>query len=94
MNINYKTVNGGRAAQEIEFERLKTRLLQRELAEATTPGLTFPVQRAANDAAALAWDTNLPLLVFPVLFEEITATAVRQSSRQARLYAANELVTV
>jgi hypothetical protein len=83
-----------RAVQEIEFERLKTRLLRRELAEATTPGLTAPVQRAANDAAALAWETTLPLLVFPVLFEEITAAAVRQSSRQARIYAGNELATV
>jgi len=59
-----------RATQETEFERLKNRLLARQLAEAPTPELNPPLRRAANDAAALAWDTLYPLLVFPVLFEE------------------------
>ncbi len=74
-----------RAAQEVEFERLKAKLLKRELAEAATPELDFPLRRAAADAAALAWDTSVPLLMFPVLFEEKTAVAMRQSNRQARL---------
>jgi len=30
--------------------------------------------------------TPFPLLVFPVLFEEKTAAAVRQAERQARIY--------
>jgi len=44
------------------------------------------LRRAANEAAALAWVTTFPLLVFPVLFEEKTALAVRQAARQARIY--------
>jgi hypothetical protein len=76
-----------RATQDTEFERLKSQLLIRQLAEVPTPELIPPLRRAANDAAALAWATLFPLLVFPVLFEEKTAVAVRQAKRQARIYA-------
>jgi len=82
-----------RAALEMEFERLKARLLAREVDEANTPDLEAPLERAANEAAALAWETIVPLLVFPVLFEEKTAAALRQSKRQARIWAGRELVT-
>jgi hypothetical protein len=75
-----------RATQETEFERLKNRLLARRLAEAPAPELTPPLRRAANDAAALAWATLYPLLVFPVLFEEKIAAAFRQAERQARIF--------
>ena len=75
-----------RATQENEFERLKSRLLIRQLAEVPTPELIPPLRRAANEAAALAWVTTFPLLVFPVLFEEKTALAMRQAARQARIY--------
>lgn len=75
-----------RATQETQFERLKTRLLARELAEAPTPELNPPLRRAANEAAALAWNTLFPLLVFPVLFEEKTEAALRQVERQARIF--------
>ncbi len=74
-----------RALQENEFERLKTRLLAGELARAT-PELNAPLRRAANEAAALAWATAVPLLVFPVLFEEKTAAAARHAERQARIF--------
>jgi hypothetical protein len=76
-----------RATQENEFERLKNQLLARQLAEAPTPELNTPLRRAANDAAALAWATLFPLLVFPVLFEEKTRAALQQAERQARIYA-------
>ena len=76
-----------RATQETEFERLKNQLLALQLAGLTKPELNTPLRRAANEAAALAWVTLYPLLVFPVLFEEKTATAVRQTERQARIYA-------
>jgi hypothetical protein len=75
-----------RVTQENEFERLKNQLLVRQLAEVPTPELIPPLRRAANEAAALAWVTQFPLLVFPVLFEEKTATAVHQAARQARIY--------
>ncbi len=81
-----------RATQETEFERLKGQLLAQQLAVVTAPELNPPLRRAANEAAALAWVTQFPLLVFPVLFEEKTATAVRQAERQSRIYANSQLI--
>ena len=76
-----------RALQETELERLKDRLLAAHLEGATEPELTTPLRHAANEAAALAWVTFYPLLVFPVLFEEKIRTALKQAERQARIYA-------
>lgn len=82
-----------RANLETEFERLKTRLLAEQLDLVGNPGLNAPIRRAANEAAALAWVTFYPLLVFPELFAEKTGQAVRQAERQARIYAhSRELV--
>jgi hypothetical protein len=82
-----------RALQETEFEQLKVRLLADQLAVATAANLNTPLRRAANEAAALAWVTPYPLLVFPALFAEKTVAAVRQAERQARIYAnSRELV--
>ena len=84
-----------RATQENEFERLKSRLLAQRLAEIPAPELNPPLRRAANEAAALAWAALYPLLVFPVLFEEKTAVALRQAQRQSRIYAdSRELLAV
>ena len=71
-----------RATEENELERLKSRLLRRELARAAGPELNTPLRRAANEAAALAWFTAVPLLVFPTLFEEKARTAATQVMRQ------------
>ena len=76
-----------RANLETEFERLKNELLAEQLFLADEAELYAPVRRAANDAGAIAWATTLPLLVFPVLFEEKTGAVVRQAKRQARIYA-------
>jgi hypothetical protein len=82
-----------RANLESNFEQLKNRLLAERLADDERPELNAPLRRAANEAAALAWVTRYPLLVFPALFEEKTAAAVRQAERQARIYAnSRELV--
>ena len=75
-----------RATQETEFERLKKTLLAQQLAQAPTE-LNTPLRRAANEAAALAWNTLFPLLVFPALFEEKTAATLRHATRQARIFA-------
>ena len=84
-----------RAFQETELERLKKRLLAAQLAYATEPELNAPLRHAANEAAALAWVTLYPLLVFPVLFEEKTRAAVRQAEHQARIFAGSrELIAV
>jgi hypothetical protein len=80
-----------RAVQETEFDRLKNTLLAEQLVEAT-PELNAPLRRAANDAAALAWATVFPLLVFPVLFEEKIDAAVLRAERQARIYANSQLI--
>jgi hypothetical protein len=74
------------ATQESELERLKRQLLTLQLAELSQPELNAPLRHAANEAAALAWVTLYPLLVFPALFEEKAAEAVRQTERQARIY--------
>jgi hypothetical protein len=81
------TASPFRANFESEFERLKNRLLAETLGQAERPELKVPLRRAANDAAALAWVTFYPLLVFPVLFEEKSRAAVRQAAKQARIYA-------
>ena len=82
-----------RANLESNFEQLKNRLLAERLADDEAAELNAPLRRAANEAAALAWVTRYPLLVFPALFEEKTAAAVRQAERQARIYAdSRELV--
>ena len=75
-----------RATRENEFDRLKNQLLAQQLAEMPVTELNTPLRHAANEAAALAWVTLYPLLVFPVLFEEKTAMAVRQARRQARIF--------
>ena len=80
-----------RAIQENEFERLKNKLLAEQLLDAA-PDLNAPLRRAANDAAALAWATVFPLLVFPALFEEKIAAAVLRAGRQARIYANSQLI--
>ena len=72
-----------RAAQEMELERLKTRLLQERLIRANAPRLSVPLRRAAEDAAALAWVTAYPLLVFPALFDEKARAALLQVQRQS-----------
>jgi hypothetical protein len=83
-----------RATQESDFERLKSRLLTETLLATARPELTVAIRRAANEAAALAWVTFYPLLVFPGLFEEKLRYAVNHAERQARVYAdSHELVT-
>jgi hypothetical protein len=72
-----------RAEQETELEQLKNRLLRQTLNELAAIGANVFVRRAANEAAALAWDTRFPLLVFPALFEEKTQNALVQAERQA-----------
>ena len=74
-----------RAVQESRFERLKRQLLTERLATAWDPDFGSHLRRAANEAAALAWTTRYPLLVFPVLFEEKVADAEVRIERQAEV---------
>jgi hypothetical protein len=82
-----------RVLQETELERLKNRLLVERLAETPEPEFNGQLRRAANDAAALAWVTAVPLLVFPALFEEKARTALLQAERQESIrYRSRELL--
>jgi hypothetical protein len=66
-----------------DLDRLKQQLLRPLLDERTAAGLHTPLRRAANEAAALAWLTPFPLLVFPELFEEKAREARLRTLRQS-----------
>lgn len=84
-----------RVERENEFERLKGRLLASRLEELWEAGYNSLVRRAANEAAALAYTTAFPLLVFPVLFAEKTEAALFYAKRQEEVSArSRELLTV
>lgn len=72
-----------RAMEDTELELLKERLLRARLTAVTEPEVNTRLRRAANDAAALAWATQFPLLVFPALFEEKALAAARTARHQA-----------
>ena len=74
-----------RARQEAEFERLKAQLLEERLETQPQPQFNSQLERAANEAAALAWVTRYPLLVFPALFEEKAAAALLRAQRQNQI---------
>ena len=74
-----------RARQEAELERLKAQLLAERLEGREETRLLSHLRRAANDAAALAWVTRYPLLVFPALFEEKADAALLRAERQEQI---------
>ncbi len=75
-----------RATLTSELELLKNRLTSQLLQNAARPELYVFYRRAANDAAALAWATSYPLLLFPALLEERAAAARRQWERQESVW--------
>jgi len=74
-----------RAAQESRFEELKRRLLADQLSGVWGARPVSQVRRAANEAAALAWVTPYPLLVYPVLFGGKAQEGLRVADRQVRV---------
>ena len=75
-----------RGTQETELERLKARLLG-PLLDSANAELYAPYRRAANEAAAVAWTTCFPLLVFPELLEEKTRQARARGEHQRAVLA-------
>jgi len=73
--------------QESLFEQLKNQLVSQWLHEVWQPELNSHVRRAANEAAALAWVTPYPLLVFPALFQEKAESALFVAERQKQVRA-------
>jgi len=74
-----------RALQEDHFEILKNRLLSERLTETLDPLTYSGLRRAANDAAALAWSTAFPLLLFPALFEEKARHMLKHEQPQVQV---------
>lgn len=75
------------------FARFKDKLIALRLARAGTKWETA-VQDAANEAAALAWTTTVPALVFPVLFEEKVLAAMNKDKLQTSIWRkSQELLT-
>jgi len=84
-----------RAVQETKFERLKNELLDERLEELANSTFNSYVRTAANEAAALAWVTPYPLLVFPTLFEEKASSALHFAEKQDEVFErSRELLTV
>lgn len=71
-----------RQRQAAQLAELKGRLLKEVLAEVDDSELVPAYQRAAGDAAAVAWLTPWPTLFFPALFEEKVEEARRYVARQ------------
>ena len=74
-----------RARQEAELEQLKAQLLAGRLEGRGDPQSHSQLQFAAEEAAALAWVTRYPLLVFPTLFEEKADAALLRAERQEQI---------
>ena len=68
-----------------ELEQLKDELLLERLEGADQANADAYVRHAASEAAALAWVTPYPLLVFPVLFEEKADAALARLERQTQI---------
>ncbi len=75
-----------RGALETQLETLKQKLLQPILGKVSEPGLANDLTLAANEAAALAWYTGFPMLVFPTLFEEKITAAWKRWIRQQEIW--------
>ena len=74
-----------RARQEAELERLKLQLLVGRLQGSWGSQHASRLRRAANEAAALAWVTQYPLLVYPALFAEQAEAALLRAKRQEQV---------
>ena len=79
-----------RGVQETELELLKGRLLRDLLDEEPVTNLNASIRQAANDAAALAWTTAFPLLLFPALLEEKARLARVHARKQKQVVARSQ----
>jgi hypothetical protein len=75
-----------RGPVEARLEQLKEELLKPTLERFTDSRVVKEIAWAANEAAALAWLTFCPLLVFPALLEEKVRAALQRWERQTQMY--------
>jgi hypothetical protein len=64
------------------FALLKDWMLSQSVEQAEDLSVLGLLRRAANEAAALAWTTPYPLLVYPILFEEVASVLKHRLERQ------------
>lgn len=77
-------------ARQRAVEGLKVRMLEPWLNDTGSGAIRRRLELAANEAAAIAWTTTFPLLVFPVLFEEKAAEVRHYAARQDAVHLATE----
>lgn len=70
----------------VAMQALRQRLLREHLTKVRSPFVAASLLWAAEEAAALAWSTPYPLLVFPALLEEKLAGARAYCRAQARIH--------
>lgn len=68
------------------FVQLQRRLTQDKLRAIDDIQQAVRIRQAAREAEALSWQSGFPLLLFPVLFDEKAAAAIREAIRQAAIY--------
>jgi hypothetical protein len=64
-----------------QLHQLKRKLLRAALKETSNSQLYTKLCQAAQTAAELAWATGEPLLVFPVLFDELAGRFRRRAQK-------------
>jgi hypothetical protein len=74
-----------RGPMEGRLEELKERLLRPVVANAGNADLAKDLSWAANEAAALAWLTVCPTLLFPALLEEKVQAVLLQREKQEQV---------
>ena len=74
-----------RRNQQAEFQRLQKQLLLQRQAQLAARAADNRLLSAAREAAALAWVTPYPLLVFPLLFDEKADLALASAQRQEEI---------
>ncbi len=79
-----------RAELHARFAELKGSLVGALLDDNETLALQSGLESAANEAAALAWTTDYPLLVFPVLLDEYARRERVRQTRQLRIQARSQ----
>jgi len=72
--------------RKTEFERLKKPFARAAIGRGADAGTEPSVAARGQRRGGTGMGDTLPLLVFPVLFEEITQAALRQAERQARIF--------
>jgi hypothetical protein len=79
-----------RGVLENQFAELKEELLGSLLGQTDTLSLQPRLELAANEAAAVAWTTEYPLLVFPTLLDEFARRERSRDVRQQQIRAKSE----